>query len=148
MIRKHILFLSRYGISGLVGIPIPIAFLYVWVSLLGLEKSYLIGLLFGFILALITTFILQKYWSFRDSEPGGVPRQLFSYSVVAVLGLVLNAVLLIGAKILIESLSLDFFQGWYLIAQTVIIGIVAVFNFSLNFIFTFRHARRKRLWHH
>lgn len=148
MIRKRILFLSRYGISGLAGGATQIVFLFIWVSLLGLEEIYLLGLGLGFVTALVTTFLLQKYWSFRDFELGGTTRQLLSYSIVAILGLAFNVILLSVAKMLFESFSLDFFQGWYLIVQTVIVGIVAVFNFSLNFLFTFRRARREGLWHH
>ncbi len=144
--RERLLFLTRYGISGIIGGAIQVLFLFVWVTLLGLESTYLIGLGLGFIAALIVTFALQKYWAFRDREVGRMSRQLLSYSIVAISGLALNAALLAGAKMLSGFLSLDFFHGWYLIAQIVIIGIVSVFNFSMNFLFTFRHARQQRLW--
>ena len=144
--RERLLFLIRYGISGVIGGAIQVLFLFVWVTLLGLESTYLLGLGLGFIAALIVTFALQKYWAFRDRELSRMSRQLLSYSVVAVSGLALNAVLLAGAKMLFVSLSLDFFHGWYLIVQTGIICVVALFNFGMNFLFTFRHARQQRLW--
>lgn len=144
--RARLLFLIRYGISGVVGGAIQILFLYVWVTLLGLEKTYLLGLSLGFIVALIVNFALQKYWAFRDRESSRIPHQLLSYSVVAVSGLVLNTVLLAGAKMLFGWLSLDFFHGWYLIVQTGIVCVVSVFNFGMNFLFTFRHAQQERLW--
>lgn len=144
--RTHFLFLIRYGISGVTGGVIQVLFLYIWITLLGLEETYLLGLSIGFVLALLATFTLQKYWSFRDSESSHIPNQLFSYSVVAVSGLVLNAGLLAGAKVLFEWFALDFFGGWYLIIQVGIMGVVSVFNFGMNFLFTFRHARRQRLW--
>lgn len=144
--RERLLFLIRYGISGAIGGAIQVLFLFVWVTLLGLESTYLLGLVLGFIAALITAFALQKYWAFRDADSLSIPSQLFSYSVVAVSGLALNALLLVGAKALFEQLSLDFFRGWYLIVQTGIVCVVAVFNFGMNFLFTFRHARQQRLW--
>lgn len=144
--RARFLFLARYGISGLTGGAIQVLFLYIWVSLLGLKSTYLLGLVLGFICALIATFALQKYWAFRDKEPNRTLNQLLSYSTVAVLGLTLNSVLLAGAKAVLEWFSLDFFDGWYLIAQIAIVGIVAIFNFSMNFLFTFRHSRRERSW--
>lgn len=142
----RLLFLVRYGLSGLTGGAIQVLFLYIWVTLLGLESTYLVGLVLGFICALVVTFALQKYWAFRDKEPNRALNQLLSYSAVAVSGLALNALLLTGAEVLFKSLGVDFFHGWYLIAQTVIVCIVAVFNFSMNFLFTFRHARRERSW--
>jgi putative flippase GtrA len=141
--RERLLFLIRYGISGLGGGAIQVLFLFVWVSLLGFEETYLLGLGLGFVVALVVTFALQKYWTFHDKESHRIPRQLLSYSVVAVLGLALNAVLLAGAKMLFVSLALDFFHGWYLIVQAGIIGVVAIFNFGMNFLFTFRHARQQ-----
>lgn len=143
---SRLLFLVRYGISGLTGGAIQVLFLYIWVTLLGLESTYLLGLVLGFICALVAAFALQKYWAFRDKESNRTLNQLFSYSVVAVSGLALNALLLTGAEMLFKSLGVDFFHGWYLIAQIGIIGIVSVFNFSMNFLFTFRRARQERSW--
>jgi putative flippase GtrA len=144
--RAHLLFLGRYTLAALIGSALNILFLYVWVSLLGLADSYLLGLTLGFILALFVTFALQKLWSFRDRERSTAPRQLVSYTAVAVSGLVLNALLLAAAKAAFEWASVDFFGGWYLVAQTVCIGIVAFFNLAMNFLFTFRRARREQLW--
>lgn len=144
--RARFLFLARYGISGLTGGAIQVLFLYVWVTLLGLESTYLLGLVLGFICSLIATFTLQKYWAFRDKESDRTLNQLLSYSMVAVSGLALNALLLTGAEMLFKSLGIDFFHGWYLIVQIGIVGIVSVFNFSMNFLFTFRRARKERSW--
>lgn len=140
----NIWFLIRYGISGVIGGAITVLFLYMWVTRLGLASSYLLGLILGFILALIVTFVLQKYWAFRDFESNRTSGQLLSYSVVALTGLALNAMLLAGARELFSLLKLDFFHGWYLIVQTGIVCIVAVFNFSMNFLFTFRHAKQRQ----
>lgn len=144
--RTRVLFLIRYGVSGVIGGVIQVVFLYVWVSGLGFEETYLLGLCLGFVAALVAAFGLQKYWAFRDNESSRMRGQLLSYSVVAVSGLALNALLLTGAKLAFVSVGVDFFQGWYLLAQTVVVGIVSVFNFAMNFIFTFRHARRHKLW--
>ena len=57
--RARLYFLLRYGITGVAGGVIQIAFLYVWVSFLGLQNSYLVGLVFGFIIALVVSFLLQ-----------------------------------------------------------------------------------------
>lgn len=144
--QDRILFLLRYAASGVIGGAIQVLFLFLWVSILGLEETYLLGLVLGFVMALATTFALQKYWAFRDFESSRASRQLLSYSAVAVSGLALNSVLLAGTKVLADWLGLDFFKGWYLMAQIVITGAVAVYNFALNYAFTFRQARQQRLW--
>jgi putative flippase GtrA len=144
--RGRFLFLARYIVSGIISALIPIAFLYIWVSVLGLESLYLLGVVLGFLIALAVAFLLQKFWAFRDREAKGASLQLLSYSAVAVSGLALNALLLIAAKAALEWLGLDFFSGWYLLAQAASIAVVAAVNFTLNFLFTFRRARRERLW--
>lgn len=144
--RARIFFLTRYIISGLVGAAVQMLFLFVWVTLLGFEKTYLLGLVLGFVAAYIVSFMLQKYWAFHDYELHRLSRQLFLYAVVAVSGLALNTILLAGTKRVFEWFSIDFFHGWYLLVQASIILLVAAFNFCMNFIFTFRHARRERLW--
>ena len=144
--RARVLFLIRYGVSGIIGGVIQIVFLYVWVSGFGLEETYLLGLCLGFVAALAAGFWLQKYWAFRDTEMSRMRGQLFSYSVVAISGLGLNALLLVGAKMAFGLVGIDFFRGWYILAQAVVVGIVSIFNFFMNFIFTFRHARQHKLW--
>lgn len=141
--RQRFLLLIRYGISGLTGGAIQILFLYAWVTLLGFEKTYLLGVGLGFLVALIVTFLLQKYWAFRDRESSRTSRQFLSYTLVAISGLALNALLLLGAETLCEWLALDFFHGWYLVAQVLIVGIVSIFNFCMNFLFTFRIAGKE-----
>jgi putative flippase GtrA len=139
-------FLLRYGISGLTGALIQVVSLYVWVSVLNLKDTYLLGLVVGFVLALIASFLLQKYWAFRDNGKERTPIQFVSYSTVALSGLTLNALLLAGARELSTIFSIDFFQGWYMLAQVFSVGVVSVFNFSMNFLFTFKHARRTGTW--
>jgi putative flippase GtrA len=142
---KRLYFLVRYGITGVAGGVIQTLFLYVWVTLFGFEKTYLLGLIFGFILALIVTFLLQKYWTFRDRESKHIPHQLLLYSTVALSGLALNAVLLAGAKAFFSWIGVDFFHVWYLIVQVGIFFVVSAFNLCMNFLVTFRHARQKNL---
>ena len=137
----------RYGISGLLGGAIKIFFLFAWVTLLGFQRTYLIGLSIGFVVALLTLFLFQKYWAFRDRNARRAPRQLLSYTAVALSGLALNIVLLASVKAAFGYFSVDFFHGWYVAAEVVITGIVAVFNFSMNLLFTFREARTERLRH-
>jgi putative flippase GtrA len=138
--------LIRYGLSGLIGAAIPIIFLYGWVTVLGFKSTYLFGLGLGFIVALIVTFALQKYWAFRDRVADRTLHQLLSYSAVAFAGLTINTLLLALTKASFEHFGIDFFNRWYLIAQIVIIAVVSMFNFAMNYLFTFQRSRKERLW--
>lgn len=140
--RARLWLLARYTVTGVSGGLIQIAFLYLWVSLLGFRSAYLLGTVFGFIVALVVTFLLQKYWTFRDAARTRMPLQLASYSAVALSGLLLNALLLALAKRVLEQASVDFFNGWYLVAQAAIVVFVSLYNFVLNYQVTFRQVRR------
>ncbi len=135
-------FLMRYGISGLIGGAIQTVFLYIWVSALGFSRTYFLGLVFGFVIALVVNFILQKYWTFRDRQTHHTSRQFLLYGAIALAGLALNIGLLAGARILLESLGVNFFNGWYLVVQILNFCIVSAFTLCMNFLFTFRDVRR------
>ncbi len=136
--RARIEFFIRYGISGVVGAFIQTSTLFVWVSLLGFKDQYLWGVVIGFSIAVVVSFVLQKYWTFRDYAHHMAPRQLAFYSVFSLVSLGLNASLLHLSKIILEGLGFDFFHVWYIGAQILIILIVAVISFLSNRYITFR----------
>jgi len=134
-------FLMRYGISGAIGAGIQTFTLYVWVDLLHLETSYLVGAAVGFCLALFVTFALQKYWTFRDRVRTELQRQFISYTCIALASLGLNILLLHVSKLLFEHFGINFFATWYLVAQIVIIIFLAALTFIANYFLTFRGNR-------
>lgn len=145
-VKQRVKFLSRYGLSGFAGGLTQTLFLYIWISVFNFRETYALGLGIGFILALLVSFTLQKYWTFRDKAVHRTLNQLMFYSTVAVSGFLLNVGLFVMAKSVFDHLSIEFFEWWYIFVQIGIVGVVSLFNFSMNFLFTFRHARRERLW--
>lgn len=131
-------FLVRYGIVGATGGLIQISVLYFWVDVLRLEAQYLIGAVLGFCAALLVTFTLQKYWTFRDHTHTEVQRQFTTYTFIALSSLGLNILLLHSSKIVLEHFGLDFFQVWYLVAQISIVVLLAGISFLANYFLTFR----------
>ncbi|MSU74471.1 GtrA family protein [Candidatus Kaiserbacteria bacterium] len=136
--RARLEFFIRYGVVGVLGGLLQIGVLFVWVSVLEFKEHYLWGVVIGFSLAVVVTFILQKYWTFRDHTHHMAPQQLVLYSTFSVINLGLNALLLHLSKSILEDLGLDFFHVWYLVAQIVVISIVAVLSFLSNRYVTFR----------
>ncbi len=129
--QSHRLFLVfKYGISGCVGAAIQLVTDYVFVEYLHL--SYLLGTAVGFVIAVVVTFILQKYWTFGDSEHGRAPRQFFLYGLVAFGSLALNVVLM---HFFVEWMSV-----WYMLAQMYTIVIVTGASFVCNNLLTFKES--------
>jgi putative flippase GtrA len=128
----------RYGLVGILGGCIQTAALYMWVETLQGEERYLIGAVLGFCIALLVTFTLQKYWTFRESSAERFVVQFMSYTGIALASLGLNVLVLHTSKNILETLGFDFFEVWYLIAQIVSVGVIAGFSFAANYLFTFR----------
>ncbi len=140
-LRRHFWLLARYSIAGLIGTSVQTLSLYTYVTVLGYQGTYLVGAGIAFVLALTLTFTLQKFWTFRDHALHRAKEQFYFYTAVAVVNLTLNLGLLAFAKEVATYAGLDFFSGWYVIAQIAISLCAAAVSFALNFLFTFRHAR-------
>lgn len=140
-ITSHYLFLLRYGLVGVCGGVIQTTTLYMWVDILHLETFYLVGAVVGFCLALITTFTLQKYWTFVDHAREHIQRQFFSYTLIALGNLGLTLFGLHVSRIAFEASGIAFFHVWYLVAQITIIVILSALSFLANYFITFSRGR-------
>ncbi|OGG41018.1 hypothetical protein A2118_02110, partial [Candidatus Kaiserbacteria bacterium GWA2_50_9] len=115
--REKFRLITRYGISGATAAAIQIVGLYIWVSVLGLTRQYLLGVVIAYCVALFVAFIMQKYWTFRDYSRDLIVKQVFWYTAISLGNLGLNALILHTSKVVLESNGLNFFQVWYLVAQ-------------------------------
>lgn len=136
--RERLLFLIRYGISGATGGAIQVVGLFIWVSLLGLEAHYLWGVGIAYCIAVVVTFALQKYWTFRNYDHETVVKQMIWYTAVSLGNLGVNTLILHSGKLFLEARGVDFFDGWYLVVQVVAVGTAAILSFLSNRYITFR----------
>ncbi len=95
--------------------------LYTLTSVLGFWYlgSSVVALVFGF----FTSFILQKFWTFRNRSLERVRIQLPLHLLLSLSNIVLNTIFLF---ILVEYVGL-----WYLFAQFIITGLLACMNFFI-----------------
>ena len=139
---KRFAFYVRYGLVGVLGGLIQTLSLYIWVDVLKLRDSYLWGVVVGFCIALATTFALQKWWTFRDHSSHRTSRQFVMYTLIALGSVFLNSGLLRVSKSLFDAAGLDFFGGWYLVAEVFIVAVVALLSFFANAVLSFERERR------
>lgn len=139
--RARIHLLGRYLIAGATGGAIQTLGLYLWVSVLGLTADYLWGVVIAYCVALVVTFVLQKYWTFRDRTHTMLARQMVSYTAISLGNLGINTLILYLGKVLLEAAGFDFFHGWYLFVQVFAVGVAALAAFLANYHVTFRHVR-------
>ena len=111
---------------------VDLILLYVLTDVFGIW--YLFSATLAFCMSFFVSFFLQKYWTFRDREQEKIYRQMGLYFAVAVTNLGLNTLLL--------YLSVDILRIWYLLAQVLVIAVIAVESFMIyKFLIFNRQAR-------
>ena len=117
----------RYFICGITAAGANIFLLYIFTDTFGIW--YLYSSVLAFFLALIISFVLQKFVVFRDTETHKVHRQFSKFFVVAVLGVITNTVLVFVCTYIIGI--------WYIISQIIAGFFVMIQNFILYKFFIF-----------
>ena len=130
----------RFGIVGLSGVVVDMAFLYLLHSTLGLPltRSKIVAAEF----AILNNFIWNDAWTFADVSQlqQGWParlKRLLKFNLVCLAGLVLNVL------VLNVVYNLVFGQRWAYLANLVAIAIVTFWNFWLNLKLSWRVTQTK-----
>ena len=117
----------RFGIVGFSGMIVD--FGVTWLCKEKLRWNKYLSNSLGFILAATNNYIWNRLWTFQ-SESQAVAREYLSFVVIAVIGLGLNNLII---YLLHERLHLNFY-----LSKLIAIGCVTLWNFSMNYVFTFR----------
>ena len=132
--RKHITLnmaflwtLIRYIISGGTASAVDLGVIYFLTE--KVKIWYLFSSILGLFIAFTVSFSLQKYWTFRDTRKSGSGKQALSYFVISIVNLAFNTLLL--------YVLVDIFHIWYLLAQFITLGIIAISSFFLYKLFIF-----------
>ncbi len=108
--------LMRFGFSGAFGAALNIGILFVLTRFAGLW--YLISAAIAFVVSYAVSFILQKYWTFKEKSAERAPVQAGMYLAVALTNLALNTGLM--------YMFVEHAQVQYLIAQALSSMLIAV----------------------
>lgn len=123
--KKNILI--RYFVAGITAASTNIGLLYIFTDIF--KIWYLYSSILSFAIGIIVSFVLQKFWTFRDQETEKIHHQALMYLGVALLGLGFNTVLMYG---LVDILGI-----WYILAQVITGACIMVFNFLMYKFFIF-----------
>lgn len=118
----------KYIFSGGTAAMVDFTILYFLTDLMGLW--YLYSAVAAYIASFLTAFLLQKFWTFRDFRMDQLGRQLFLYGSISVAGLGINSILM--------YLLVSVWGLWYILAQFIISGLLAIGSFLINKTFTFK----------
>jgi putative flippase GtrA len=109
----------RYIIAGCVATGSNLAILFVLVHYLKLW--YLIGAVISFSLAVVISYLLQKFFVFKNYERSGMHKQFLHF-------LIYNIVML-GFNTMLLYFFVDIIKVWYLLAQALSAIIIACMNY-------------------
>lgn len=83
----------------------------------------------GFSIAVVNNFMLNKYWTFDNQNPIAT-EQFIKFLVISIVGLGINSLLLF---ILLKKI-----KGNFYLVKLAVIGLVFFWNFSANYLYTFK----------
>ena len=118
----------RFLITGGLAFAVNISVLYFVTSIV--HVYYLISIVFAFIASFTVSFLMQKFWTFKDHSRDQMHVQFSLYLTLQLTNLVLNAMLLYA---FVEYLHL-----WYILSQTIIALGLAIVSFVVNKAYIFK----------
>ena len=83
----------------------------------------------GFILAATSNYMLNRYWTFHSGNKE-VTAEYLSFMLIALAGLGINNLVIF---LLHDKLKMNFY-----ITKVLAVGVVSVWNFGMNYLFTFK----------
>ncbi|MBQ7259377.1 MAG: GtrA family protein [Paludibacteraceae bacterium] len=117
----------RFGIVGVSGTLID--FGVTWLCKEKLHWNKYLSNSIGFILAATNNYTWNRLWTF-ESQNSEIFREYGSFVLIALIGLGLNNFV---TWLLHEKVHLNFY-----LSKLVAVGVVVIWNFSMNYVFTFR----------
>ncbi|MCK5061841.1 glycosyltransferase [Candidatus Parcubacteria bacterium] len=125
----------KFGIAGVIATATHFALLFILTDIFGLW--YLLSTSLAFLVAFMVSFFSQKFWTFGDKRKQGMYKQMGGYFLVVSSGMAVNAV---GMYALVDYANL-----YYLIAQVIMSGLVAIYNFLMYRFVIFKRVRAEEL---
>jgi putative flippase GtrA len=119
--------LIKFGLVGITGMGLD--FGTTWLLKEKLKINKFIANAAGFWIAVVNNFFLNKYWTFDNQNPIAT-EQFVKFLVISIVGLGINSLLLF---ILLKKI-----KGNFYLVKLAVIGLVFFWNFSANYLYTFK----------
>ena len=116
----------RFGLVGATGVAVDFTVTYFFKEKVRINKFLANSL--GFSFAATSNYFLNRIWTFQSQQPD-ILNQFGKFFVISLLGLVLS-------NFLIWFLHSKRKFNFYLV-KLISIGIVMIWNFALNYLYTF-----------
>ena len=124
--RAIILKFLKFCLVGFSGMLVDFGF--TWLCKEKFKWNKYVSNSIGFVLAATNNYIWNRWWTFQ-SDNANIPIEYGKFFVISAIGLGLNNLVI---YLLHEKLKLNFY-----LAKLIAIGAVTVWNFTMNYRFTF-----------
>lgn len=124
--RTLILKFLKFCIVGFSGMVVDFGF--TWLCKEKFKWNKYVSNSIGFVLAATNNYIWNRWWTFQ-SDNTNIPIEYGKFLMISVIGLGLNNLVI---YLLHEKLNLNFY-----LAKLIAIGAVTIWNFVMNYRFTF-----------
>ena len=84
---------------------------------------YLSSSAVALILTTLVSFLVQKFWAFKDNSLHTVNKQFYAFAALAIFNLFANIVLM--------YVFVEYFHIWYFMSQVITTGFIATWDFLL-----------------
>jgi putative flippase GtrA len=111
----------RYLFSGGLAALTLFGALYFFGEILGLW--YIWASTIASVLAFITSFLLQKLFTFKNRQVEGAHKQFVIFVLIGLFNL--------GANAFLMYIFVDKFEWWYMLAQFITLAIISTWNYFL-----------------
>ena len=116
----------KFCVVGGTGVVVDFGSTFLFKEKLKLNK-YIANSL-GFMAAASTNYLLNRWWTFRSHDPE-VAQQYVQFVGISAIGLILNNIII---YLLNDKARLNFY-----LSKLIAIGLVTLWNFFMNYYFTF-----------
>ena len=116
----------KFCVVGGTGVVVNFGITFLFKEKLKLNK-YIANSL-GFMAAASTNYLLNRWWTFRSHDPE-VAQQYVQFVGISAIGLILNNIII---YLLNDKARLNFY-----LSKLIAIGLVTLWNFFMNYYFTF-----------
>lgn len=116
----------KFGLVGFSGLIVDFSITWLCKEKLKIHKYVSSSL--GFIVATGTNYTLNRYWTFDNHDPATII-QFGKFFIISIVGLVLSNAII---YLLNDRMKFNFY-----LAKACAIGIVSLWNFFANYLYTF-----------
>ncbi len=143
--KKEVIRFVKFGVVGLIGSVIDFGVLNLFTIVF--KIPFLFSSIVSFTLAVINNFILNRVWTYPETRQNPFAKQLTQFAIVSCLGLAIRVPLLAWMDKIFTNLAQKMIPTFltptivgHNVALALVIGVVMLWNFIVNRLWTFRNV--------